>query len=78
MELNPDHPTTAALQWHKVAAIFLYKLGGEVLITEKDILEALALAPLNGTSIAAIGEGDAIRFKIVTEERDLMRRDRQQ
>lgn len=80
MELNPNHPTTAALrdQWHKIAAIFLHKLGGEVLLTEKDI--AAAIEPMQGKIIAAIGEGDAIRFKIVTEEqaRELMRADRRQ
>ena len=68
MELNPNHPVTAAMseQWHKIVAIMMHKLGLTRLeITPADIQ---AFAESGSSGITARTENEVIELNLVSWE----------
>lgn len=61
--LNPNHPALKDLEWHKVAAVLVHMLGGEVVISE----EVFASMP-DKFAIAVFSGDDHIRLKMMTQE----------
>lgn len=65
-ELNPNHGVTAEMreQWHKVAAVIMYKLKvKEIVITLEDIAELDNF--LDGGAICAHPSGDVLKIFLV-------------
>lgn len=65
-EINPDHPTTKGIsdQWHKIAALILYKIGwDEILLTVDDVERGLAEGSM---AVVAHETKDGLKIKRMT------------
>lgn len=73
MELNPHHPTTAAVRdhWHTLAFLLLRKLGADhVVITPQDLV---GIEPGAGVSVQELPDGLHLRLVSAAEAQRLAR-----
>lgn len=62
--LNPNHPVTQQMsdQWHKIAALAVFKAGGHVVISMEDMRD------LQGMAISVQEKHDGLHLKVITME----------